>query len=177
MRSLHLQQAVQRLVQPKAADFQLGSHRNTILEAQATAAADWWSRLGSTDPLNHAYQWGWYLLHPTLAQRQDAVAAELEVCRFWLNQTLDCLLKVERAHEGLLGSRSAYSAKYRGGKVGAWAARACCPTTSGWWRRRRVLVTGTATSTGPGMPRAQRLCSARQRPSLSEGEEIASRRE
>jgi hypothetical protein len=38
-------------------------------------------------------------------------------------------------------------------------------------------VTGTATSTGPGMPRAQRLCSARQRPSLSEGEEIASRRE
>jgi len=38
----------------------------------------------------------------------------LEVCRFWLNQTLDCLLKVERAHEGLLGSHRAYAAKYRG---------------------------------------------------------------
>ena len=136
---------------------------------QATAAGDWWSRLGATDQLNHAFKWGWYLLHPTLAQRQDAVAAELEVCRFWLNQTLDCLLKVERAHEGLLGSRSAYSAKYRGGKVGAWAARACCPTTSGWWRRRRVLVTGTATTTGHGMPRTQRWLSARPRPSLSEG--------
>jgi len=92
------------------------------VKTQADAAGDWWPRLSSTDPLNHAYQWGWYLRFPTLALRVDAVAAErpvLPLCAAWLTETLDCLLRIERAHPGRLGSLRAYSEHYRGGLVGA----------------------------------------------------------
>jgi len=92
------------------------------LKDQADAAHDWWPRLSSTDPLNHANQWGWYLRFPTLALRVDAVAAErpvLPLCAAWLTETLDCLLRIERAHPGRLGSLRAYSEHYRGGLVGA----------------------------------------------------------
>jgi len=46
------------------------------LVAQATAAGDWYTRPGSTDPRNHAWQWDWYLTHATPAHRRTAAAAE-----------------------------------------------------------------------------------------------------